>query len=128
MEVTTEKELARALKNNEDTIVIEGNLASKTIKIKATGKVAWAVALGAISVSVVAILATAGTGGAAAPVSSFVGFGASGAAVGILGGGATYSAIAVAVAAGGVGVLNKLRRYDLVKKSENTVILKRKNT
>lgn len=126
MEVTTEKELAHALKNNEDTIVIEGSLAKKTIKIKATGKLAWFVAVGAIGVSVVAILATAGTGGAATPVTGVVGLGASGAAVGILGASATYSAIAIAVAAGGVGVLNKLRRYDVVKKSDNSVILKRK--
>jgi len=88
--------------------------------------VAWIVALGAIGVTVTAILATTVTGGAATPVSGFVGLGASSAAVGILGGTTTYSAIAIAVAAGGVGVLNKLRRYDLVKNSESSVILTRK--
>lgn len=76
--------------------------------------------------AVVAILATAGTGGAAAPISGVAGLGASGAAVGILGASTTYSAITIAVAAGGVGVLNKLRGYDVIKRSENSIILKRK--
>ena len=75
--------------------------------------------------AVVAILATAGTGGAAAPISGVAGLGASGAAVGILGASTTYSAITIA-AAGGVGVLNKLRGYDVIKRSENSIILKRK--
>lgn len=74
----------------------------------------------------VAILATAGTGGAAAPISGVAGLGASGAAVGILGASTTYSAITIAVTAGGVGVLNKLRGYDVIKRSENSIILKRK--
>ncbi|WP_275897270.1 hypothetical protein [Helicobacter suis] len=41
MAIQTEEELARAIKEGRDTIEIEGDLATKTIRIKATGKVAW---------------------------------------------------------------------------------------
>ncbi|EJD6111621.1 hypothetical protein ACX7S9_002504 [Morganella morganii] len=126
MNITTEKELAQALKNNEDSITIEGDLARKTVRIKATGSIAWIIAIGAIGVAVAAVLATAGTGGVATPISGAVGFSAAGAAVGVLGTSATYSAIAIAVAAGGIGVLNKLRRYKIVDKSNDIVVLRRK--
>ncbi|WP_104640881.1 hypothetical protein [Helicobacter bizzozeronii] len=118
MAITTEKELARAIEEARDTIEIEGDLAGKTIKIKATDKVAWAVAIGAIGVALTALLAS---GGVAAPVSGAVAAGA----VGVLGLPATTSALAIAFAAGGVGVLNKLRGYDLKKISDTRVVLTR---
>lgn len=40
--VTNEKELARAMEDKESTIEIVGDLSKKPIKLKATGKVAWA--------------------------------------------------------------------------------------
>ncbi|BCD46571.1 hypothetical protein NHP194003_07240 [Helicobacter suis] len=72
------KKLARAVEEGRDTIEIEEDLATKTIKIKATGKVAWAVAIGAIGVALAALLAS---GGVAAPTSGVVAAGA----VGVLG-------------------------------------------
>ena len=47
--VRTEEELASAMKSGEDTIVVEGDLANKTIKIKATGSIAWAIAFTALA-------------------------------------------------------------------------------
>ncbi|STO59714.1 Uncharacterised protein [Canicola haemoglobinophilus] len=47
-------------------------------------------------------------------------------AVGILGGAATYSAIAIAVAAGGVGVLTSLRNYKEISRSENKLVLQKR--
>ncbi|MTB68008.1 hypothetical protein GKR48_14460 [Providencia sp. wls1943] len=126
MDITTEKELAQALKGNIDTITVTGNLAKSTIKIKATGNVAWAIAIGAIGIAAFATYATVGTGGTAAPVSGLAAIGGSGAAVGILGTATTWSAISIAVAAGGVGVLNKLRKYKIVEKTGDRVVLKRK--
>ena len=135
--VTTEKELAKAVQDDLDTIVIEGDLASKTIKIKATGKAAWAIAFGAISLAAYSIafgaislaayslIATLGTGGATAPATATSGLIAGGAAVTVLGSATTASAIAVAVAAGGVGVLSKLRSYKIVEKSQDRVVLAR---
>lgn len=119
MAITTEKELGDALKNNQDTIEIEGDLTTKVIRIKATGTVAWAVAIGAIGIAVAIAL---GTGGAAAPVSGFVGIGA----VSILGVSAATSAVAIAIAAGGIGALNSLRKYKVVSSQGNKLKLSRK--
>lgn len=121
--VTTEKELARAIKEGQDTIVIEGDLAKKTIRIKATGKVAWAVAIGAIGIAVYSVMVTAGSGGASTPVTGTSAALAGGSAVAILGGPATVTAISVAVAAGGVGGLKTLRSYKITENTGNRVVL-----
>jgi hypothetical protein len=118
MSISTEKELGDALKNNQDSIEIEGDLSKKVIRIKATGTVAWAVAIGAIGIAVVL---TVGSGGTAAPAAGLVGFGA----VSVLGVSAATSAVAIAVAAGGVGALNSLRKYKIVSQSDNKVVLSR---
>ena len=120
--VHTEKELADAIKRGEDTIEITSNLAKKTIRIRATGNVAWAIAFGAIGLAAYAAISTPLTGGASAPVSGIAATGA----IGVLGGAATYSAIALALAAGGVGVLTKLREYKEVSRTASTLTLKRK--
>ena len=120
--ITSEKELGQALKSKRDTIEIEGDLSKKVIKIKATGAVAWVVAIGAIGIAVAATFAapaTAGTSG----VLSVVG---AGAAVSVLGLSTTTAAISIAVAAGGVGALNTLRSYKIEKKTPNKIILRRK--
>lgn len=83
--VRNEKELASSLKNGDDTIIIEGDLCNKVIRIKATGT----------------------------------------AAAGILGTGTAVSAGLIAVAAGGVGVLNSLRDYKIAEKTPGRVVLKK---
>lgn len=122
LKVANEKELAEAVKNNEEKIEIEGDLARKTIKIKATGKIAWLVAIGAIGVAVIAILSAPATAGGGALVSGAV----APAAVGILGFSTTATAISIAIAGGGVAVLNKLRGYSLEKISDDKVVLTKK--
>lgn len=122
MKVLNEKELAEAINNDEETIEIEGDLAKKTVKIKATGKVAWIVAIGAISIAVIAILSAPATAG----TSSLISAGVAPVAVGVLGAGTTVTAISIAVAGGSVAVLNKLRGYKLEKISDNKVILKKR--
>lgn len=123
--VRTEKELGKAIKEEKDTIEIEGDLRRKVIIIKATGKVAWAVAIGAIGVAVTATFLILPTGGASAPATGVllpaaVAFGG-----GIGGISVACAAVSIAVAAGGVGALNTLREYDLTEK-DGMVILKRK--
>ena len=120
--VTNEKELGKALKDDEDTIVITGKLGAAVITIKAKGRVAWLVAVGAIGVAVAAVLSAPLSGG----ISSIAGIAAAPAAVGILGGAATTSAIAIDVAAGGVSALGKLRKYRVAEKTEGRVVLRRK--
>ena len=118
MTVRTEEELGEALKNDQDTIEIEGDLQNKVLRIKATGTVAWVVAIGAIGI---AVALTLGTGGAGAPVSGAVGIGA----VTVLGLPAALSSVSIAVAAGGVGALNSLRRYKVVSNAGGKLVLSR---
>lgn len=124
--VTTESQLGKAVKEKKDVIEIEGSLADKTFKIRATGKAAWIVAVGAIGVSFYAAMATAGTGGTTAPITGTAAFMAAPVAVGILGATTSYSAIAIAVAAGSIGVLTSLREYEQVSRSPGHLVLKRR--
>jgi hypothetical protein len=117
--ITTEKELGSALKNEIDTIEIKGDLANKIVKIRATGKVAWGVAAGAIAV---AILITVASGGTAAPASSLVGV----AAVSILGLSAATTAVLIGVSAGGISALNRLRKYKEIERSDGRLVLAKK--
>lgn len=122
--VSTEEKLAGAIKDDADVIIIEGKLGEKVITIKAKGKVAWAVAFGAIGVAVTAVLVTAGTGGVSTPVTGAVAAVSAPAAVAIIGLPATLSCIGIAKAAGGVGVLNKLRKYRLEKNNGKCILVK----
>lgn len=124
--MTTEKEFGEALKNDQDTIEIEGDLAKKTIKIKATGKVAWGVCIGCIAIAVAMVVVTIGSGGTATPVTGPTAAITLSAAAATWGLPTAITATGIAVAGGGVGVLNKLRKYRLVKISDTKIILYRK--
>lgn len=126
MKVRTEKELGEALKNNVDEIEITGDLAKKTIRIRATGKVAWTIAFGAIGIAFYAAASTIPTGGTSAPIAGPVAGFTGGAAVTVLGAGVTYSAVAIAVAAGGIGALTSLRKYKEVTRSQGSLVLRRR--
>ncbi|MCD8213953.1 MAG: hypothetical protein LUC34_07940 [Campylobacter sp.] len=121
MFVNNEKEFGKALNDGIDTIEIEGDLAQKTIKIKATGKVAWGVCIVALGVAVAAIISAPATGG----TSTAMGVVATGGVASILGSTVAVSAIMIAVSAGGVGALNKLRKYKLEKISDTKIKLTR---
>lgn len=120
--VRTAEELGEAIKNGESTIEIEGDLAKKTIKLRATGNVAWAIAFGAIAIAAAAAIVAIPTGG----TSTTVAFAAAPAAVGILGLPVTTAAIGIAVAAGGVGALTKLRNYEEVRRTDGLLVLRLK--
>lgn len=121
--VRNEKEFAKAVKNNEDTIEIEGDLANKTIKIKATGKVVWGVVIAAVAIIVVAILAAPATGGTSGVAALVGGSGATA----LIGAPTMFTLVGIAVAAGGIGVLTAIRdKYRIIEKSSNRVVLKRK--
>ena len=68
--------------------------------------------------SAIAAPATGGTSG----IASFL---VAPAAVSVLGGATTTAAIGIAVTAGGVGALNKLRKYKIVENDDNKLILKK---
>ena len=127
---TTPKELAEATKNNEDCILIEGDLKNKVIRIKAVGTVAWGVCGAALVAAIAFYIATPAATVAATPVggtvSAVVGTAATAAAATTLGTAAT-TAVAIGVSAGGIGALNTLRdRYRIVEKDEKHILLKRK--
>lgn len=54
--VETPAQLEEAVKQQADTIVIEGGLASDTTRIVATGKLSWAVAIGTICVNLAKVI------------------------------------------------------------------------
>jgi len=124
MTINNEEDLGEALKNEQDTIEIEGDLKNKVLRIKATGKVAWVVAIGAISVAIAGTVypvpepTTQGLSKAFALT-------AAGGAVTILGISTTVAAISIAIAAGGVGGLKLLRRYKVVEQSSEKLVLKK---
>ena len=124
MTIKNEKDLGNAIKNDQDTIEIEGDLGKKVLKIKATGKVAWAVAAGAIGVAVLAVMYPVPEPTTQVASKAFA-LTAGGGVVAILGAGAATTAISIAVAAGGVGALNKLRAYKVVSTDNNRVVLKK---
>jgi len=127
MIVSNEKELGQAVKNNTDTIEIEGDLSRKVIRIKATGKVAWGVAIAGLAVGVTAAIVTADSAGTSAPVTAPVAFVATIPVIESLGGiDIASAAFFIALSGGGIGILNKLRNYKLEKKGENKVLLLRK--
>ncbi|MEG1834943.1 MAG: hypothetical protein RR229_02355 [Oscillospiraceae bacterium] len=120
MSVNNTHELVEAIKRKNDTITIEGDLANKTFRICATGKIAWAVALTAIGISVAAVALTIPTGGTSnafhlvtVPAAT-IAFGSA-------------SSLAVGIATiGGTATLKALKKYDIEKVSKDKVILYRK--
>lgn len=118
MAIFTEKELAEALKNNQESIEITGDLRDRVVRIKATGIVSWAVVIGAIGIA--ALVAVKSTD-KAEHATGIIGF----AAISVLGAPAATSAVAIALAAGSIGVLTTLRKYKIVSQSENRILLRR---
>jgi len=119
--VRTIKELVEQLLKGAGVIEIQGDLIKKVIIIKATGIAAWIVACGAVGVAVLAVTAAP----AAPPAAALAVAGAAPAAA-ILGVPTAIAAVSMAVSAGGVGILNKLREYEIVEKSDSRLVLRKK--
>lgn len=122
IKVRNAKELGEAIKGGADTIEIEGDIAKKVIRIRATGKVAWVVAFGALGLAGASYFLAPTP---AAPATLTMNALAAPAAVSILGVSTTAAAISVALAAGGVAALTKLRKYKEVSRGPNKIVLKR---
>lgn len=122
MAITDEKELRQALQDGTDSIEIEGNLKDKVVRIKASGKVAWVIALGAIAVAVIVALphtlaniSNANKVLVETPTSAPH-----------LGLGVVWSLVGIAVVATTFAMLNKFRGYKLEKVSDTRIILRKK--
>lgn len=123
--VSDETGLKEAIASNQGSIEIEGNLAQKVVRIKATGAVAWVVAVGAMVAIITLVARTYFVPSAtsnvllAIPVDSQA-QADSGMliAIGIL--------ALVAISALLIAVFNKLRKYRVEKLSDSRVRLERK--
>lgn len=131
--VYNEKELAEAIKKQEEYIEIFGDFANKVVKIKATGKIAWAICGTALAAAIylyvstpAATVATAPAGGTGGVVS----FGSATAATAVAAttlGSSVTAAVAIGIAAGGIGAVNSLRnKYKIVDKKDRYVKIQRK--
>lgn len=127
--VTTAEEMGNAMKNNENTIEVVGDLANKVIKIKATGAVSWAVAATALAAAVTCAiwqLKTPPQTQTGKTISFTGAAGGTAVAAGVLGK-AAIAATSIAVAAGGVGALSTLRDdYKIISKEKGKLILQHK--
>lgn len=127
------KDFASAVKANEEYIEIEGDFANKVLRIKATGKLSWALCIASLTVAVTlyltapeAAVITAPAGGAGGVISFTGGVAATTVAATTLGT-ATMTAITIGVAAGGAGILNTIRdKYKIVSKRDKYLKLVRK--
>lgn len=129
----TSKELAMALDCKASTIVIEGKLGKVAIAIKFTGPLAWAVCVVSLASAITFYLATPEAAAVTAPAGgvggaiSFTGGMASTAVAATTLGSAAVPAVAIGVAAGGIGVLTSMRNdYKIVERSSSRVVLQRK--
>lgn len=130
MTTNNAQELGRAIESNQNEITVEGDLAKKIIRIKATGKVAWVIAGGAVAIGVIAIMnmpVAASTGPTGLIAESVVlGTTAIG-AVSILGVSATITAVSIGVGARNKKVLDKLRNnYTMTTVNDSKIILRHK--
>lgn len=123
MAITDEKELRDALQAGTDSIEIEGNLKDKVVRIKASGKVAWVIALGAIAVAVIVALShtLANISNANKVLME------SPALAPHLGLSIVWILLGIAVVAIIVAMLNKFRGYKLEKVSSERIILRKKS-
>lgn len=121
------KELGEALKRGDDSIEVECDLAKKVFRLKATGKAAWAVCIAGLGVAVAGTVVAVGTAGTATAPAALISTPAMAGTVAILGAPTAIMALSVALAGGGVGVLNHLMKdYDIEKISDAKLILHRK--
>ena len=124
--MTTEKELGKALKEGQDTIEIEFDLCKKVIKIKAIGIVSWGICIASITIAVSCAVVAVSTAGTTAVPDALIATPAMAPLASVLGLPTAISAVAIAVAGGGVGALNKLRNYRLERVSDEKIILHKK--
>lgn len=127
----TNKDVATAIKNKENEIIIEGDLGKKILRIKAVGPVAWGVCATALAAAIalaiaipptVAVPPAAPAAGAEAVVASFAMV-----PVATILGPAVTTAISIGVCAGGIGAVNALRdKYKITERTDYYIKLKRK--
>lgn len=121
---TTEKELADAVKSGASTIEIEGDLAKKVIKIRATGPVAWGLVAASLAGGYMFLKLTATVPVPQAKMAFAAASAGSGAAaLTILGASASATAFALTRAYGSAEALKKIRAYKQLSYIDDKLVL-----
>lgn len=121
MYVKDEEELGKALKNNEETIEMKGNLARRIFRIWNIDKLLWCLCLACLTVAVAALIASPTIGG----IPAVAGVVSGTPAAAILGVSTAKSAVLTAVSGGSVRVLKQLRGYRMERFDESHIVLYR---
>lgn len=121
MYVKDEEELGKALKNNEETIEMKGNLARRICRIWNMDKLLWCLCLACLTVAVAALIASPAIGG----IPAVAGFVSGTPAAAILGVPVAESAVLIAISGGSVRVLKQLRGYRMKRFDESHIVLYR---
>jgi hypothetical protein len=127
MAVTDAKDLGKRMKNDDDYLELEGDLARKVLKIKAKGKVAIGAAVAIVAGILAAVVITAGSGGTSIPLTAPIGAAEYAALIPIVGSLDLATVIvAIAIGGGNAAILHKLFDYDITKIDDDHIILKKK--
>ena len=119
MRVQNEQELGNAVKQEESCIELEGKLASHVKKLMNLNMALWVFSLTTLSVAVLALMQAPATAG----VSGIISIVAGTSAASILGVDTVIAAVSIAVAGGGISILQKLRKYRLTYGKNGKIIL-----
>ena len=114
-----EKALGEALKNDEETIELEGALAERIKRIYQLNHVLWCLCVVSLAVAAAALLAAPASAG----TSSAVSLAAAAPAAAAMGAPAAVTAALTAAAGGGVHVLRKLRERTMKELKNGHIVL-----
>lgn len=123
--VLNEADLGKAIKQKKATIEIEGELKDRVCSMKALEKESWNACMIQISMAVSVLQIMTRVDGIDTPVSVLTGTPILEKIISFLGNTNAFSAIMIARAGGGVGILNQLRKYQIAALTEEKLILNR---
>lgn len=123
--VLNEADLGKAIKQKKATIEIEGELKDRVCSMKALEKESWNACMTQISMAVSVLQIMNQVDGIDTPVSVLTGTPILEKIISFLGNTNAFSAIMIARAGGGVGILNQLRKYQIAALTEEKLILNR---
>lgn len=125
MVVINEKDLGKAIKEKKKIIEIRGVLKDRVYSIKSVEKSIWNECMTQIGMAVLFLQEMTKADGITTPVSVLTGTPILEKIVAILGISNAFSSITIAMAGGGVGILNQLRKYQIEQMTEEKIILRR---
>lgn len=123
--VLNEADLGKAIKQKKATIEIEGELKDRVCSMKALEKESWNACMTQISMAVSVLRIMTQVDGIDTPASVLTGTPILEKIISFLGNTNAFSAIMIARAGGGVGILNQLRKYQIAALTEEKLILNR---